>query len=112
MTVSELRFHTFNPLTIEALMTNEELSKLATQVMLIRAELLAQNTMLKAMIQTHPVPDVLRDAFVSGSEKSVSIALGSQTADGSIAAFEFFRDRWLEWLPPLPGSSPKTPPKI
>lgn len=41
------------------------------------------------------------EAFVSISEKSVAHALASQSDDLSISAFEFFLDKWLEWLPPL-----------
>lgn len=88
-------------------MTNEELK---TQLNLVRAELLAQNALLKAVIQTHLAPDILREAFMSISEKSVSHALGSSATDDSIAAFEFFRDKWLEWLPSLPSPSRESPP--
>ncbi|HDR8930464.1 TPA: hypothetical protein QDA84_000457 [Burkholderia vietnamiensis] len=88
-------------------MTNEELAK---QLVMVRAELLAQNALLKALIQTHFAPDILREAFMDISEKSVSIALASSSTDGSIEAFEFFRDKWLEWLPLPQQSDRQSPP--
>ncbi|RQT38368.1 hypothetical protein DF036_06810 [Burkholderia contaminans] len=77
---------------------------------MVRAELLAQNALIKELIQTHLAPDILREAFMDISEKSVSIALASSSTDGSIEAFEFFRDKWLEWLPLLQQSGQQSPP--
>lgn len=88
-------------------MTNEDLAK---QLVLVRGELLAQNALLKALIRTHFAPDILREAFMEFSEKSVSIALASSSTDGSIEAFEFFRDKWLEWLPLPRQSDQQLPP--
>ncbi|KPD17244.1 hypothetical protein ADM96_20230 [Burkholderia sp. ST111] len=77
-----------------------EIERLQIAVALCRAEVLAQNAMIKALIATHLGADVVMDAFAQYSERSVSGALASTVEDGSISAFEQFRDFWLDWIRP------------
>lgn len=77
-----------------------EIERLRAAIDLCRAEILAQNAMIKALIATHLGPDVVMDAFVRYTEQSVSGALASTTEETSISAFEHFRDYWLNWIRP------------
>ncbi|HTH58603.1 MAG TPA: hypothetical protein VL689_00425 [Paraburkholderia sp.] len=79
---------------------NELIVRLQARLSLCEAELRAQNALIKALIATHLGPDVVLDAFGRYTERSVSAALASTNEDQSIAAFENFRDHWLEWIRP------------
>jgi hypothetical protein len=75
-TVSELRFHTINPLTIEALMTIDKLSGI-----------IQANTILLACVLRNLSPDVLdrvEAAFTEESEKAIADFLNRPVPDPSL----------------------------
>ncbi|MDN7544788.1 hypothetical protein [Burkholderia cenocepacia] len=97
-------------LTEETLMENEKIESLEKRIELCEASSRAQMEVIRALIATHPNPNVVLEAFIDFSEHATALALGTPTTDSSLAAYAMFRANWEEWLRWATKGAGATPP--
>lgn len=65
---------------------------------MLRAEVFAQGCMLRAIAQTHPDKEKLREHFGHFTEQFMSTALAHPTDETSLRAFEMSVQRFLKFI--------------